>query len=74
MTELIEFWLFVALCFLVFCIGLGLALIGWWQIKRDDVMIVSDQVDRETIKKFLKLDTKQKDQVDAELTVRVDDD
>lgn len=73
-SDLVSFWLFVAMCFGVFCIGLLLAVIGWCNIEREDVMVVSDQVDRDTIAKYLRLDVKHRDKVDAEISVRLDDD
>lgn len=73
-NDLWSFWLFVALCFAVFCIGIFLVFMALYQLKRDDIMIVSSQVDRDIINRLLKLDEKQRDQIDRELRVRVDDD
>jgi len=72
--DVISFWLFVGLCFLVFCIGIFLVIMAWYQLKRDDIMVVSSQVDRDIIKNLLKLSEKQRDQVGRELSIRVDDD
>ena len=72
--ELVGFWVFVCICFAVFCIGVVLAVVAWHQIKRDDVLVVSSQIDRESILKYLRLNDSHKNSVDKEIEVRSSDD
>ena len=65
------FFVYVLLCFVS---GLVLAVISWYQLNRDDVMIVSSEIDRQGIVRYLGLKDKDKNEVDKEIEVRLRDD
>lgn len=68
------FWVFAGFCFLVFLVGLGLAVVSWWEMNRDDVVVISSHIDRESVNKYLKLSDLHKNAIDKEIAVRIQDD
>ncbi len=47
--------LYIFLCFALFCLGLIFVCIAYYQMNREDVVIIDDIVDRERVERFLSL-------------------